>query len=91
MYGQQEIIQHRVEHFNDPIMIQQLCNILIKPINSRKIRIESKAEMRKRSMKSPDRADSYLQGLWGLQFAKAWRKDVYDEAEEELAVDWRAA
>jgi phage terminase large subunit len=91
MYAQQEIIQHRVEYFNDPIMVQQLCNILIKPINSRKIRIESKAEMRKRIQKSPDRADAYLQGLWGLQFAQAWRKDVYEEEEEEVAVDWRGA
>lgn len=94
MYAQTEIIQHRVEYFNDQIMREQLCNILIKPINSRKIRIESKVEMRKRIQKSPDRADAYMQGLWALQYCRQWRKDIYDEDSEEVESevhDWRAA
>ena len=93
LYAMQEIIDKRVEYFDDPEMIKQLCDIQIKPLSSQKVKIEAKDEIRKRTGKSPDRADSYVQGVWGLQWCKPWRrKDVYVEDEEaEPAINWRAA
>ncbi len=93
MYAMKEVLHKRVEYFNDPIMRKQLLDIRIKPINSRKIKIESKDDIRRRTLKSPDRSDAYVQGLWGLQYCRVWRKrDEYaadDEPEE--AVNWRTA
>lgn len=90
MYAMNEILDKHVEYFDDEEMRKQLCDIRIKPINSRKIKIESKDDIRKRTLKSPDRADAYVQGIWGLQFCKPWRKpDAYVEDEVGVGVDWR--
>jgi len=98
VYAMKEILDKRVEYFDDKEMIKQLCDIRIKPINSRKIKIESKDDIRKRILKSPDRADAYVQGIWALQFCKPWnfwkkQKDPYevDIEQEKEVYDWRAA
>ena len=47
-----------------------------------KILIESKADIKKRLGNSPDRADAYVNGLYGLQFVEGeliGRKDAYSE------------
>lgn len=94
MYVMDEVVNKRVEYFDDQEMRRQLYDIRIKPLNSRKIKIESKDDIRKRLLRSPDRADAYVQGIWALQFCKPWsRKDGYsiEDKEEEEAVNWMAA
>lgn len=88
MYAAEEIINKRIEYFKDDIMIKQLTNVRIKPITSRKIKIEDKNDIRKRIGNSPDRADAYVQGIWALQYCKAWehwrkKADIYAVDEEE--------
>uniref|UniRef100_A0A6H1ZBA4 Putative terminase n=1 Tax=viral metagenome TaxID=1070528 RepID=A0A6H1ZBA4_9ZZZZ len=91
MYAMNEIQNKRVEYFDDKEMVKQLCDIRIKAINSRKIKIESKDDIRKRILRSPDRADAYVQGVFALQHCRPWRRmDAYSE-KEELVFDWRAA
>ena len=95
MYTQKEIIDKRVEYFDDPIMIKQLTNIYIKPLNSRLLKIESKDDIKKRILRSPDRADAYVNGIWGLQHAtplSEWKakKDAYNMEDDQESSDWRA-
>ena len=100
MYAMKEILDKRVEYFDDNEMIKQLCDIRIKPINSRKIKIEHKDDIRRRTLRSPDRSDSYVQGIFALQSCKPisyWqqlrkKKDSFDVSKEEelVTVDWRS-
>ena len=83
MYAMKEILDKRVEYFDDDIMIKQLCDIRIKPLNSRKIKIESKDDIRKRILCSPDRADAYTQGVWALQQCRPWSSKIERSAVRE--------
>ncbi|MHC5083863.1 MAG: hypothetical protein ACYTET_08010, partial [Planctomycetota bacterium] len=50
-----------------------------------KILIESKADIKKRLGCSPDRADCYVNGLYGLQFVEGQLvggRDAYDDFED---------
>ena len=92
MYAMQEIIDKNVEYFDDEKMRKQLCDIKIIHLGSRLIKIESKIAIRKRLRYSPDRADAYNQGVWGLQYARPWsRKSAYDEDENAEVTNWQAA
>jgi hypothetical protein len=70
MYAAQQVMDKEVVYFSDDEMIRQLLDIRIKPLTSRKLKIEDKYDIRKRIGRSPDRADAYVQGIWALQFAK---------------------
>ncbi|KKM64024.1 hypothetical protein LCGC14_1505590 [marine sediment metagenome] len=92
MYTMQEIVDKNVEYFDDPVMRKQLCDIWIKKLGSRLLKIEGKPDIRKRCQYSPDRSDAYNQGIWGLQFCRPWtKKDAYDMDEEEVNTNWQAA
>ena len=51
----------------DQKLTAQLCTPTYKFRNG-KILVEAKADIKKRTGKSPDRADAYVMGVWGLQF-----------------------
>ena len=74
-------------HHDDPILAGQLCTPLYKFRNG-KILIESKDDIKKRLGRSPDRADAYVMGHWGLQFTTTERKrnhkDVWAENDSAL-------
>ena len=48
---------------NDPELINQLCSVKYE-IRNGKVRIEPKADIKKRIGRSPDRADAFVQGIW---------------------------
>lgn len=54
---------------NDKQLIEQLTGLEYEFTLNNMIQVESKQDYKKRtSMKSPDRADAYVQGLYGLRF-----------------------
>ena len=57
-----------------------------------KILIESKAEIKKRLGNSPDRADAYVNGLYGMQFVEGQliggRRDSYSDDFDDDFDDW---
>jgi len=58
---------------NDTELISELCGIKYKIMSDRRIKVESKEEMKKRGLKSPDKADAVIMSFIG-QGAK--RRDV---------------
>lgn len=85
MYTADQVFDKNVVYFDDPEMIKQLTDVRIINLTSRKIRTEDKKDFRKRNNCSSDRADAYVQGIWGLQQCKPfehWREDKYDPYED---------
>lgn len=58
---------------NDPELINQLCAVKYE-IRNGKIKIEDKAEIKKRIGRSPDRADALIQGIWAIDNVKKREK-----------------
>ena len=70
-YVEKEIRERRVPYPDDPILRKQLTSVHYVPIDSSgKTKIESKKDLRKRLGCSPDRADTYIMGIFGLQNVK---------------------
>lgn len=57
---------------NDNALIGDLCGITFKMLSTGKIEVESKADMKKRGLKSPDRADAFCLTLAGDPTAGNW-------------------
>ena len=73
---------------NDNSLRQQLGHIGYTTASKGRIKIESKADIKKRlSGSSPDRADALVMGLWGLQFIPQKDNDYnrIDHRENALA------
>jgi len=63
-----ELMQRReIEYFTDAELKRQLTSVRYKVINSNGlIQLEPKQETKKRLGRSPDKADAFVYGLWGL-------------------------
>jgi phage terminase large subunit-like protein len=63
-----ELMQSReVEYFKDTELKRQLTSVRFKVLNSNGLlQLEPKIETKKRLGRSPDKADAYIYGLWGL-------------------------
>ena len=66
-YTSQEIREGRVAPIEDAETRKQLCGVLFKVAGSGAIQMEDKAQVRKRIGRSPDEADAYVMGQWGLR------------------------
>lgn len=63
----EQIQQREIEYFTDDQIKKELSSVRYKVVNSNgKIQIEPKEETKKRLGKSPDRADAFIYGIWGL-------------------------
>jgi len=76
---------------NDQALISDLVGPTYKPLSSGKLQIESKDDMKKRGIKSPDVADAFCLTFAGGEFAADYRRhhtaldapeDMLDEARE---------
>ena len=66
------IIDHKVAYPKDEELRRQLCAVRYKIISSDgKVKLELKADTKKRLGRSPDRADAYVYGLWTMQQVKS--------------------
>jgi phage terminase large subunit len=60
---------------NDHILVQDLTNIKYFTASNGRFAVESKLDVRKRTSRSPDRADALVYGMWASQFVP---KKKYD-------------
>jgi len=71
-YVAKQIRDFEVCFFKDcKVLINQLTSVRYKMSKSGKVLIEDKASIKKLIKSSPDRADTYIYGIWGLQFMKS--------------------
>lgn len=79
-YARQEFQERRPKIYDEKL-ISQLTSIKYERHSSGTIQIEKKEKIRKRLGCSPDRADCYCYGIWGLRFAtekeKEKKRDAY--------------
>lgn len=67
-YLMEQIQARNVEHFEDEELRKQLTSVRYKIVNSNgKIQVEPKDDTKKRLGRSPDDADCYVYGIWGLK------------------------
>jgi len=84
-YVAEQIKSKKVEGITDDETIKQLSNIKYKVVSSSgTVRIEDKADIRKRLGRSPDRADCYVYGIYALQYIQPEKSDDYDDYEVEV-------
>ncbi|MDD4924295.1 MAG: phage terminase large subunit [Dehalococcoidales bacterium] len=70
-YVSQEIHRKRIPYPEDPELRRQLSSVRYKVLNSDGlIQLEPKETTKKRLGNSPDRADAFVYGIWGLQNVK---------------------
>jgi len=69
-----EIVEGRVAYIKDPEIRKQLCSVLYSVPNGR-IQMEAKSRVRSRLGRSPDDADCYIYGQWGLKNTEPIRGD----------------
>lgn len=66
-YVAQQVTDKKIEHPEDEETRRQLVECRYKIINSNgRLQLEPKAEVKKRIGRSPDRADAYVMGIWGI-------------------------
>lgn len=84
-YASQMVMDKKVEWMEDEVLRKQLVSLRYKVINSNgKIQMEHKADAKKRLGSSPDRADAWVYGVWGLQWVMPRGKsDRYRRRREE--------
>lgn len=84
-YAREQFQERRPEIFDEQLMTE-LSAIKHQRNSFGQIQIEKKEEIKKRIGKSPDRADAFVMGLWGLKYAipkeKEEKKDGYFEKKE---------
>lgn len=67
-YLMDRMIKRDIDYPIDPELRRQLSSVRYKVINSNgKIQLEPKDETKKRLERSPDRADAFVYGIWGLR------------------------
>lgn len=67
-YVSQVIQDRKIVYPADELLRKQLSSVRYKVINSNgKIQMEHKPDVKKRLGSSPDRADAFVYGIWGLQ------------------------
>ena len=69
-YAREQFKKGLVSIINDPILIRQLGAVKYLYRSNGKIMIEPKKEVKKRLGRSPDRADTLIQLLWGAKFIR---------------------
>lgn len=60
----------------DPTLINDLSSIKYMSATNGRFSVESKAQVRKRISRSPDRADALIYGLWGNQYIQKKQYDL---------------
>lgn len=76
-HSMEQIQNHRIVAIEDRELIKQLTCVPYKIVdNNGKLQMESKKEIKKRLHYSPDRADCFIYGLYGLQFVEEEGIDV---------------
>lgn len=78
-----EQFQERLPKIFDEQLMAELSAIKHHRNSFSQIQIEKKEEIEKRIGKSPDRADAWVMGLWGLKFATPKEKEVKIDAYHE--------
>lgn len=78
-----EQFQERIPTIFDDQLMTQLSAIKHQRNSFGQIQIEKKEDIKARLGKSPDRADAYVMGLWGLRFATPKEKEVKIDAYRE--------
>lgn len=67
-YVSEQIHDKKVLYMEDALLRKQLSSVRYKVVNSNgKIQMEHKSDVKKRLGSSPDRADAYVYGIWGLR------------------------
>jgi len=67
-YIAEEIRDRKIEYLEDVELRRQLCSVRYEVTNSNgRVQLEPKDKTKKRLGRSPDRADAYVYGIWGLQ------------------------
>ena len=81
------IIKHEVPYPEDEKLRRQLCEVRYKVISSDgKVKVELKADTKKRLGSSPDRADAYIYGLWVIKnFTKGASSLLYRRPRQRTA------
>ncbi len=70
-YLSREIISKQIECPIDEELRRQLCSVRYKVVDSNgKLKLEPKQETKERLGRSPDRADAFVYGIWGLKTAR---------------------
>lgn len=62
------LAENKVGIPNDHVLIQDLTNVRYIDASNGRFAIEAKRDIRKRTARSPDRADALIYGLWATQF-----------------------
>lgn len=70
------LAEHKVGIPNDHILVQDLTNLKYLQANNGKFAVETKTDVRKRTARSPDRADALVYGLWAGQFIPKKKYDL---------------
>lgn len=75
-YAMIQVQDKKIPYMEDEELRAQLIAMRFKVINSNgKIQLEPKDEVKKRIGRSPDRADAFIYGIWGQQYARPMTKD----------------
>lgn len=84
-YVMEQIRDKKIPGIKDLELCRQLTSIPFKLLNSKgKIMLMPKDWIKKKIGRSPDRADCFVMGVWGLQYVPVWQpakggsKDAYD-------------
>ncbi len=84
-YVMEQIRDKKIPAIKDLELCRQLTSIPFKLLNSKgKIMLMPKDWIKKKIGRSPDRADCFVMGVWGLQYVPVWQpakggsKDAYD-------------
>lgn len=87
-YVSQQIQDKQVIYPEDELLRKQLSTIRYKVINSNgQIQMEHKPDAKKRLGSSPDRADAFVYGIWGLQYVTP-RATKEDQRRRGRAIDY---
>ena len=73
-YTMMQIVEGRCAYIEDPEIRRQLCSVRY-TVPGGKVQMELKSKVRARLGRSPDDADAYVMGLWGLQHVDPERAD----------------
>jgi len=72
----EQIQAREVEYFEDYELKKQMSAVRYKVMDSKgKIKLRPKEETKKLLGNSPDRADAFVYGIWGLKYARSITKD----------------
>lgn len=87
-YVSELIHDKKVVFMEDDLLRKQLSSVRYKVVNSNgKIQMEHKPDVKKRLGSSPDRADAYVYGIWGLQKVSPKKIRKYRRESEEYQLN----